>query len=80
MINKKAREYNSPILQELLDEITPEETEKTNKEMQLLDFASWILKHYSIKDEGGFHYVNSMGKYTTVYELIQHYLNDGKSN
>ena len=72
----KVKEHNPLIIQELLDEITPEETEKTNKEMQLLDFASWILKHYSIKDEGGFHYVNSMGEYTTVYELIQHYLNN----
>lgn len=71
-----AREHNPPIIQELLNEITPEETEATELQMQLLDFASWILKHYSIKDEGGFHYVNSMGVYTPTYKVIQHYLED----
>ena len=29
----KAREHNSPIIQELIDETTPEEMEKINKEM-----------------------------------------------
>lgn len=71
-----AREHNPPIIQELLNEITPEETEATELQMQLLDFASWILKHYSIQDDGGFHYVNSMGEYTPTYKVIQHYLED----
>jgi transcriptional regulator with XRE-family HTH domain len=31
----KAREYNSPLLQELLDEVTPLEMEQTNVKMQL---------------------------------------------
>lgn len=31
----KAREYNSPLLQELLDEVTPLEMEQTNIKMQL---------------------------------------------
>lgn len=30
---KKAREYNSPIIQELIDEITPEEMEACNQRM-----------------------------------------------
>jgi transcriptional regulator with XRE-family HTH domain len=31
----KAREYNNPLLQELLDEVTPLEMEQTNVKMQL---------------------------------------------
>ncbi len=31
----KAREYNSPLLQDLLEEVTPLEMEQTNVKMQL---------------------------------------------
>lgn len=33
MTNNKAREYTSPLIEELLNEITPEEMERTNREM-----------------------------------------------
>ena len=34
MTNNKAREHTSPLIEELLNEITPEETERTNIEME----------------------------------------------
>ena len=34
MTNNKAREYTSPLIEELLNEVTPEETERTNREME----------------------------------------------
>ena len=74
----KVKEHNSPIIQELLNEITPEEMKATERQMELLNFAFWILKHYDIKEEGGYHYVNSMGEYTPTHKLIQHYLEDEK--
>tara|TARA_R110000822_G_scaffold24150_6_gene73855 strand:- start:3096 stop:3323 length:228 start_codon:yes stop_codon:yes gene_type:complete len=67
---------HASIIQELLNEITPEEMKATERQMQLLDFAFWILNHYGIKEEDGFHYINSMGEYTPTHKLIQHYLKD----
>lgn len=73
----KVREHNSPVIQELLNEITPEQTKATEREMELIDFAFFILlNNYNIKEDNGYHYVNSMGEYTTVHKLIQHYLED----
>lgn len=37
MTNNKAREYTSPLIEELLNEITPEEMERTNREMENMD-------------------------------------------
>ena len=37
MTNNKAREYTSPLIEELLNEVTPEETERTNREMENMD-------------------------------------------
>ena len=34
MNNNKAREYTSPLIEELLNEVTPEEMERTNREME----------------------------------------------
>ena len=34
MTNNKAREYTSPLIEELLNEVTPEEMERTNREME----------------------------------------------
>jgi len=70
----KVKEHSPPIIQELLNEVTPEEMKATEQQMQLLDFASWILKHYDIKEDDGYHYVNSMGEYTPTHKLVQHYL------
>lgn len=72
----KVREHNSPVIQELLNEITPEQIKATECEMELINFAFFILNNYNIKENNGYHYVNSMGEYTTVHKLIQHYLED----
>jgi hypothetical protein len=37
MRNNKAREYTSPLIEELLNEITPEEMERTRIEMENID-------------------------------------------
>ena len=74
----KVKEYNSPIIQELLNEITPEEMKATERQMELIAFAFFILNHYGIKEDGGYHYINSMGVYTPTHKLIQHYLEDEK--
>ena len=37
MTNNKAREYISPLIEELLNEVTPEEMERTNREMENMD-------------------------------------------
>jgi hypothetical protein len=37
MTNNKAREYTSPLIEELLNEITPEEMERTRIEMENMD-------------------------------------------
>ena len=37
MTNNKAREYTSPLIEELLNEVTPEEMERTNREMENMD-------------------------------------------
>jgi hypothetical protein len=37
MTNNKAREYTSPLIEELLNEVTPEEMERTNGEMENMD-------------------------------------------
>ncbi len=37
MTNNKAREYTSPLIEELLNEVTPEEIERTNREMENMD-------------------------------------------
>jgi hypothetical protein len=71
-----AREYSSPLIQELLDEVTPEETERASLQMELNLFAIWVLKHYSTNDDKGFCYVNSMGEYTPTPEVIEHYLRE----
>jgi HEPN domain-containing protein len=39
----KAREHNSPIIQELIDETTPEEMEKINKEMTKTA-VEWLIE------------------------------------
>lgn len=40
----KAREYNSPLIQELLDEVTPLEMEQTNVKMQLAANIEDLIK------------------------------------
>jgi hypothetical protein len=45
-----AREHNSPIIQELIDETTPEEMEKINKEMK--QTAEYILPHMTLYIDG----------------------------
>lgn len=40
----KAREYNSPLLQELVDEVTPLEMEQTNVKMQLAANIEDLIK------------------------------------
>jgi hypothetical protein len=42
----KAREHNSPIIQELIDETTPEEMEKINKEMTKTA-VEWLAEKYN---------------------------------
>ena len=74
----KVKEHNSPIIQELLNEVTPEEMKATEQQMELIAFSFFILNHYGIKEDDGYHYVNSMGEHTTVHKLIQHYLEDNK--
>jgi hypothetical protein len=37
MTNNKAREYTSPLIEELLNEVTPEEIERTSREMENMD-------------------------------------------
>ena len=37
MTNNKAREYTSPLIEELLNEVTPEEMEQTLIEMENMD-------------------------------------------
>ena len=37
MTNNKAREYTSPLIEELLNEVTPEEMERTRIEMENMD-------------------------------------------
>ena len=37
MTNNNAREYTSPLIEELLNEVTPEEMERTNREMENMD-------------------------------------------
>ena len=37
MTKNKAREYTSPWIEELLNEVTPEEMERTNREMENMD-------------------------------------------
>ena len=37
MTKNKAREYTSPLIEELLNEVTPEEMERTNREMENMD-------------------------------------------
>ena len=37
MTNNKVREYTSPLIEELLNEVTPEEMERTNREMENMD-------------------------------------------
>jgi ethanolamine utilization cobalamin adenosyltransferase len=71
-----AREHNPPIIQELLNETTLEQIKATEREMELIAFAFFILNNYDIKEDDGYHYVNSMGEYTTIHKLIQHYLED----
>jgi hypothetical protein len=42
---ENAREYSSPLIEELINETTPEEIERINNEMenkQMISFASWI--------------------------------------
>ena len=70
------QEHNSPIIQELLNEVTPEQTKATEREMELIDLAFWILNHYNMKEDDGYHYVNPMGEYISVHKLIQNYLED----
>ena len=72
------QEHNPLIIQELLNEVTPDEMKATERQMELTDFAFWILNHYNIKEDDGYHYVNSMGEYTSIHKLIQHYLEDEK--
>jgi hypothetical protein len=72
----KVKEHNPSIIQELLNEVTPEEMKATERQMELTDFAFWILNHYNIKEDDGYHYVNSMCEHTTVHKLIQHNLKD----
>ena len=72
----KVKEHNPPIIQELLNEVTPEEMKVIERQMELIAFAFFILNHYGIKEDDGYHYVNSMGEHTTVHKLIQHYLKD----
>jgi hypothetical protein len=50
----------------------------TEREMELIAFAFFILNNYDIKEDDGYHYVNSMGEYTTIHKLIRHYLEDEK--
>jgi hypothetical protein len=74
----KVKEHNSLIIQELLNEVTPDEMKATERQMELIAFSFFILNHYGIKEDDGYHYVNSMGEHTTVHKLIQHYLEDEK--
>jgi hypothetical protein len=37
MTNNKTREYTSPLIEELLNEVIPEEMERTNREMENMD-------------------------------------------
>jgi len=56
----KAREYSSPMIEELINETTPEELEKLNQDMenealenQLRDeLDKWEAVHYRMQDEG----------------------------
>lgn len=38
----KAREYNSPLIKELLDETTPEEMEQISKQMESIKDLQWF--------------------------------------
>jgi hypothetical protein len=56
----KAREYSSPMIEELINETTPEELEKLSQDMeneilkdQLQDeFELWKSLHFRMEDEG----------------------------
>jgi transposase-like protein len=55
----KAREYNSPVIQELIDETTPEQLEQINKQMEKmipkfkvgdkLEALDWHKEEYSLE-------------------------------
>jgi hypothetical protein len=78
-IDNKAREYSSPLIEELLNEISPEEMEQTQLEMQLIDFAYWILKHYNIKWlDTVVCYTNPMNVYTPTHKVVKHYLEENE--
>ena len=57
---------------------TPVQIKATEREMELIAFAFFILNNYDIKEDDGYHYVNSMGEYTTIHKVIRHYLEDEK--
>ena len=79
IIDHKAREYSSPLIEELLNEISPEEMEQTQLEMQLIDFAYWILKHYNIKWlDTVVCYTNPMNVYTPTHKVVKHYLEENE--
>ena len=53
MTNNKAREYTSPLIEELLNEVTPEEMERTNREMENMDwyiYPLWKVQRVRIQE------------------------------
>jgi hypothetical protein len=75
MKNNKVREHNSPIMQELLDETTPEDIQQTEVEMELIHFSAWLLKHYNITTKDGLvGYTNSMDQPVLHWDVVFHYL------
>ena len=63
------------IIQQLLDETTPEEMIQTEIEMELVNYSIWLLKHYDITTNDGLvYYTNSMGEAVPHWDVVAHYL------
>lgn len=74
MTNNKAREYTSPLIEELLNEITPEETERTNREMENMD-KKCKTKNIQVKLES----IDPTGVVIKVNEFTMEVIDDKES-
>jgi hypothetical protein len=78
----KAREYSSPMIEELINETTPEELEKLSQDMeneilenQLRDeLDKWESVHYRMQDEGIDYCFNHYSNWTEIKDEKFHEL------
>ena len=80
----KARKYNSPILQELLDEVTPLEMEQTELEMLLIAIIEKKSAKLAHRIIGNFHLItrtelSTVKRYVKFQNTIEDLLDDKTS-